>query len=432
MRILVIAPFYLPYNNPRAHRWGVITQAWAAAGHEVHVLTSVGSKDAKNVQLPNIVIHRVGYNAPKEFVNRWSGSEVAQSGGNSESIFSKLFYWMQNNILEKVYWPDSAFIWYFSAKKAVKKLLSEHQFDGIVSVALPFTAHLVGLAAHKITPNIPWVADMGDPFSLHTHWKINNHFLYDGLNKRAENSILAACSILTVTNDATKKRYINQFHKHTDKIKTIYPILSEGIEKTYKLPPIALPKNKIHIGFFGNFYKDIRSPEGLFALLRAAQKQQPDLSQRLEIHLAGDTHRSFKHLFGIYADVMPLLRLYGMLPRAEALHLSASMNQLLLIGFTNDYQLPSKTVDYLYAAKPVVNICYFADEPFRMLFGQQAPVCHILLPPNHAVGTKQVTQFLDFLRTENHASPEQRADFLARFGTQAIAQQYLNLLLRLD
>ncbi len=429
MRILVIAPFFYPYNNPRAHRWSVIIKAWAAMGHQIHVLTSVGPNQPFQDKVhPNIHIHRAGYNAPKEAISHLFGTRVAPSGASSGGFLNRVFYWSQTNILEKIYWPDSAFIWYFSARRAVKAIIAEHSFDGIVSVALPFTAHLVGMTAHNLLPKLPWIADMGDPFTLQSAWQINNHALFSRLNFRSENQVLKACTAMTLTNEVAQKMYLNTFKDHASKLKVIWPTLTEDIVTLYQEEAIPLDNNKIHIGFFGIFYKDIRSPEGLLSLLRKLKQTQPQFASQLQIHLAGDIHQSYSHLFDSYADVLPMLKLHGMLPRTDTVRLSMSMNLLLLIGIATDYQLPSKTIDYMYAAKPVINICYYTDEPFRALFDDFAPLCNIHLPFNHDVTMEHVEQFSTFVLTKHPTPKDRRAEVVAQFGAEAIAKQYLALL----
>lgn len=47
---------------------------------------------------------------------------------------------------KKVYWPDYACLWYFSAVSMARRLITTKGYDAMITVSLPFTSHLVGLS----------------------------------------------------------------------------------------------------------------------------------------------------------------------------------------------------------------------------------------------------------------------------------------------
>ena len=66
MRLLIIAPYYYPYINPRAFRWTAIAEHWAEAGIEVHVVCSKREDWPDYSRHKGVHLHRVGYNSLKE------------------------------------------------------------------------------------------------------------------------------------------------------------------------------------------------------------------------------------------------------------------------------------------------------------------------------------------------------------------------------
>ncbi|MBK6620793.1 MAG: hypothetical protein IPG32_07935 [Saprospirales bacterium] len=72
MRIILLTPYYFPYNNPRAHRWTEIAREWAKRGWEVHVVCSRNREgSAYGAHPEGVWVHPVGFNSLKELVYHW-------------------------------------------------------------------------------------------------------------------------------------------------------------------------------------------------------------------------------------------------------------------------------------------------------------------------------------------------------------------------
>ncbi len=93
--------------------------------------------------------------------------------------------------------PDAAMIWAYRARPVVERAIQEYQPTVLLSSALPASAHMLGLWAHRAT-GLPWVTDFRDPWSEN---ELQPYLPgYRAFNRRREAQVLAASSrILTVS-----------------------------------------------------------------------------------------------------------------------------------------------------------------------------------------------------------------------------------------
>jgi glycosyltransferase involved in cell wall biosynthesis len=303
VRILFITPYYFPYIHPRAHRWTSIAEEWAKNGHDIHVICSQRNDLPKTSIHNKVTIHRTGYNSFKEvFYNFFKTKKRRGEPQSSISKTSKrsrlmtFFVWLNEVSLRKIYFPDDAFVWYFPARKKAIRLLKNQQFDAVVSVSLPFTSQLLGLFCKKKFPEIKWLVDIGDPFSVQFNYPLNNHFLYKKLNLKSEKKVFEYADSISVTTNATKELYCEYFPEFEKKIIVIPPLL-----KTFRLNEeksnldfnLDLDISKIHIGYFGSFLQNIREPDSLLLLLEEAFKVDSNLKDKIQVHFFGDIFETF-------------------------------------------------------------------------------------------------------------------------------------------
>jgi len=93
--------------------------------------------------------------------------------------------------------PDAALVWAYRARPVIRQAIRDYQPAVIFSSALPASAHMLGLWAHRAT-GLPWVTDFRDPWSEN---ELQPYLPgYRALNRRLEARILAASDrILTVS-----------------------------------------------------------------------------------------------------------------------------------------------------------------------------------------------------------------------------------------
>lgn len=462
MKILVVSAWYHPFIHPRAHRWTALAEHWAGEGHEVHVVCSRRRNCPEETVVNGVHVHRAGFDSLKEVFYYYYGGKNGRgrvgAAVEKPGIFTRVATWFYNAVWKKLYFPDDACVWYFPAKKRTRQLLEKQRFDLLVTVSLPFTGHLIGLALIRATTrsrgvNTRWLADIGDPFSIQAN-SLNNSFLYGKISRRLEQKILESADAVTVTTEFTLRKYRKCFgDEAVAKMQVVPPLLHpvpfvSGPEhfphgkRAANLETLKpLNAETIKIGYFGALYAPVRTPDAFLDLLERTFRLRPDLRGRLEIHFYGEIFPEFYKKLSEQAAI----RLHGLRSREEAQAAMQVMDLLLNIGNTTDFQLPSKAVDYLAAGKPVVNLSCADDDPFTAFFktvqlsipatGNKLQVRSLhnelimnLKVKNGRVGEEEVRRWLSWLEAGKKLPDEaERERRIAPFRVEAIAKRYLDL-----
>lgn len=367
MRILIISNYFDPAMNARAFRWGEITRRWSVAGNEVEVISRWMPGSLTYEVKDGVVIHRVG----RGFFEFLRGAREAKfkrshfdrtevkSSGVMEGV-RKFAKRVHDLTWKKIYWPDFGCLWSLSARKKALELFRAKGFDAIVSVAPPFSSHLVAFLSRKKVGEVPWIVDVGDPFCFMLETPVNNMALYSRLNYKAERSIFRSSDYVTVTTAKTAERYRGSFPEFGEKVKVIPPMVSLW-ESEFQERRKNAGLKKVVLAYIGSLVGKIREPDRLLEIIRAAVRLQPDLKGTLELHFFGDVSMCGTN-FERYGDIREMCVFRGMVARNVVPRAMADADILVNIGNATNYQLPSKIVEYIYSGKPIINICSIPDD----------------------------------------------------------------------
>lgn len=358
MRILIVSYWYLPIRNPRSYRWSALAEHWSAAGHHVEVVSGWSPGAARTETLRGVQVHRVGGGLSARLRGRF-GNPVAHPGEPRRTTPpagpAALLTWINNRIWRKIWWPDYACLWYPPALRAARRLLADGGCEGLVTVSDPFTSHLVGLGIARHRPQVRWVMDVGDPFSVQEFTPCNNPGLYRRLNRATDGRAMRSAAAVTLTGAGLLESYRAAFPEEAGKMLIIPPVLSA------EPPPVVAPRifpgdGKLRLVVVGSLYRAVRNPDQLLALF--ARLVETGIGERLELHHFGETG----DCAALFEACRPLLGtrifLHGVVPREQALAAMAEAACLVNIGNATTNQLPSKVVEYAAAGRPIVNLAY--------------------------------------------------------------------------
>jgi hypothetical protein len=377
VRVLIVSCWYAPREHPRALRWSAIAREWAARGARVTVLCAAGAGLPPEEIVAGVQVVRVGR------------GPAAATGGAGET--PRATARLARGTWRALRWPDWACRWYLPARRTARALLAAAPYDRLVSVSDPFTSHLVALAARRAQPRLPWLVDIGDPFSLQEQTPVNNPWLYRGLNRRAEARVLAAASAAAVTVPSLRARYAAAFPAAAPKFAVIPPL--------YAPPPggadvtVFPADGRLRLLWVGTLYRAVRDPRPLFALAR--RLLAGPLGARLELHLMGDAGDCRDLVAAAVRELRGRLVAHGVVPRSTALAAARQAGCLVNIGNATGHQLPSKLAEYAASGRPILNLeGSDADTSREFLAGH--PAC-LSLPAGAAAtqpGAARVEQFL--------------------------------------
>lgn len=438
MNLLIVTYKYAPAVDPRAFRWTAIAEHWAAKGHVVDVICAWEGGLLKEESLNGVRVHRVGGPILHVLRERLTGSSVGKAvekntgqepgkygpgQAKRSTVFSSANY-LINKVVEKVFWPDYAWTWYFPARREAFRLLRSRPYDGVISVSVPFTSHLVGICLKKNIPDIPWIVDIGDPFSFLRDVRVNNFALYERLNFSCERKVLDKADAITVTTQSTMCEYIKYFPTCSGKIRVIPPLFS--ISEDYRGDdPASSDGDKIRLVFVGTLYHAIRNPRCLLSLF--TRLLQSELGDRLEMHIFGSVN-DCGDLFDPYESLIGnKIFLHGTVERRVVYRAMRESNVLVNIGNTTSYQLPSKVVEYASTRKPVLNIVKFGEDSSADFFSSYG-ACMNVIDDGMGIEGEELADIVRFIKNPPVVDPEKHRDFISRYMVDEISGKYEEIL----
>ncbi|MFG0334515.1 MAG: glycosyltransferase, partial [Maioricimonas sp. JB049] len=367
MRLLVVSYTFEPVISPRSFRWGAIVRQWLTAGHEVDVVTARVDGVPDTEQLGPLTIHRCGYARRSTGATQPAPKPSGTAGRSVREALKRATVPIQSIAAKSwraLRWPDYASAWYLPAARQALQLTGNVKYDAMVTVSHPFTSHLVGLRVHRRCA-LPWIVDIGDPFSFSTEMPLNNVRLYRPFNVAIERRVFSRASKVVVTNDRTREIYANTFPGISiDRISTIGPMIDvSAIEEVRGGSPWSDDGDAVRLVFAGNLFNPVRRPQEFLAWMQKVSRAwQRRGGPALHWHLFGDNPESLE-------SVSPELpgqdrfHFHGRVQRDEVATFLQHADVLLNCGNTTDYQLASKIVEYMALSKPIVNVTFNRNDP---------------------------------------------------------------------
>ena len=260
--------------------------------------------------------------------------------------------------------PDTRIGWSLSAIKEGVKIIQNEGIDLIFSSSPPQTNHIIASQlAQKC--DIPWVADLRDPWS-DVFWIASQSFrlsIIDKLDRRIEkNTLNRADHVVTVT-----PSWVRLYQeKITSKISLIYngydPELfknEEGKEGSRdSLPSDSIPvdqsSNTFHILYAGSMSYE-QKPDAFFQAIKRIQEAEKALYDRIQITFMGNYPSFLKKLTTKY-ELGNKVQFTPFASMEEAIAKMKASNMLILVGFGElEYGvIHSKIYDYMASGTPIL------------------------------------------------------------------------------
>ncbi len=439
--VLMISYSYSPHITPRALRWSAIAEYLVAQGIAVHMVCGWDPGSARTETRNGVRVHRIGSAAIETLRSKLLGrtafnidSGPEKRNANPENTANrpvvagaakKLAKSIHDITWKKLYWPDYAVLWYRGALKQAKQLVAEGKHDAFVTIAPPFTGHLVGLALKKNFTGIRWIADSGDPFSFAEFSTMNSEILYARLNKYAEGRVCAMADGLCVTTQETAKIYAELFPVCRGKIEVIPPLLNPDCFRYACNRRETRKDGRIRLLYVGNFHRRLREPATYIHTIDRAITCRPALADRLELHFLGDAGLVAESLKA-YPSVGDLCTFHGRASRNSVMEAMQQADVFVNIGNATSYQLPSKVIEYASFGKPILNFSSTARDSSAAFLSE-----YPLFLTVHGEACEQdgrtVAAFLE-KNAYRRMTDEEVGAFVRPYTVDRIAGQYLSLM----
>lgn len=421
MKLLLVSYWYPPSISPRAFRWAALAEHWVARGWEVDVVAGWSPGLARRETIGGVTVFRPGFHlrgTARSALSRLRGSTApADSGDARARPAGRAARWLYERSAARVYWPDDAGPWIPSATRLARRLVGERRYDALVTVSHPFSAHLVGAIVHGRMWRVPWLADVGDPFSFLVDTPTNNHTLYGALNRAAERGVLRRCTAAAVTVEGARAAYARHFPEAAAKLRVIPPRLAPAEPD----PAPLFPRDgALRLVFSGNLYARVRSPDFCLALFAALRER---MGRRVELHFFGNV-RQCRESFAPHRDGVFV---HGVVDRAHALRALRDADVVVNLGNRTEYQLPSKTVECVASGRPVLNLVAGRGDTSADFFDGYPGALTLVEEPGGPL-PETVARAAAWLAGARPLAPAEVERWIAPHRTPAVAAAYEALL----
>ena len=359
--ILLITYCFSPEQTPRAFKLEMIVNFLTNKGYKVDIFITKYNFMTRPI-LKNVRYYEVRQTLIDNYFNKKLSKSDSYNINNNynncyllriRSIFKKFCSFCYY----KIAWPDSSVIRYFFAKKELKKIINNNQYDCLLSSALPFTSHLLGYYAKKQL-KIKWIAEYGDPFSFNSQPQKN---IFRFLNKYIEKKLIGKMDYIVVPFEGSKEGFLANFpFLKKDKIKIIPQAIPSLHPDPGKIKWDNFVKSKINIVYAGIFYIPFRSPKILLESLVNLRKGNMLTYYKIRIHIFGNIgSKEVREMFSNeYKQLIDenIIILYGETQREVCAFAYRKSDYLLNIANNSKYQLPSKLIEYLSFKKPIISL----------------------------------------------------------------------------
>ena len=255
--------------------------------------------------------------------------------------------------------PDPWVSWLLGAIPAGLQMIRKHQPQILWSTYPMATAHLIGLALHRLT-GIPWVADFRDPMTELdpvTHQRFPTDPRLWKARRWVEKQTLKRCSRAVFVTPGSLRIHRDRYPSLADRMTVIANGYDEENFAAAERSPLAAPvkRDRLLLLHSGVLYPGPdRDPTAFFAAIASLRQQRRISRDSLQVRLRAsgseDYYRQRIREYGL-DDVVSL---EPAIPYQEALAEMLGADGLLIFqGRTSNPAVPAKLYEYLRARRPI-------------------------------------------------------------------------------
>lgn len=256
------------------------------------------------------------------------------------------------------YIPFDEHMWHLPhAFRISRKLVSQHRPDLVLVNADPWSGLWLG---HRLSrwSGIPWIADLRDPWSLHSFKMQLRPAIIRAVIRHYESVFFHSASRVILNTQQCSEAYRVRYAESIDSDRFVF-IRNAFDRDIYHLPQGIKRDDIFSLHYFGSFrvYAD---PDPLFRLLTAFIHKRSLAPSDIELVLYGEQRERDMNL-ARETGLHDYIRLRPSVSARDALvNLHTASALVLLEGPNRKLQLPAKLYDYLACGKPILAI---SDNP---------------------------------------------------------------------
>lgn len=277
-----------------------------------------------------------------------AGVELVRVASPQEWLLTRAAYRLAPPLRDR---PDPASPWIGPAARAANRLASTTRFAGLITFAQPWSDHLIGLRVREST-RLPWVAHFSDPWAdspygppsarTRSRWR------------RWEADVIGAADAVVFVSDETADLVMKKYPPEWRRKAAVVP---PGFEGAVTVPVGGRRPGPLRLTHTGRFYAEGRRPDALIEALARMHARAP-LDAVVRLTLVGPGLTPYRRL-AEKKGLSQVVEIRDRVPPADAAAMAADADVLLVIDAPATGAgvfLPSKLVDYLPHARPILGL----------------------------------------------------------------------------
>ncbi|MDD5334873.1 MAG: hypothetical protein PHS32_14155 [Rhodoferax sp.] len=369
MNILLITCSFYPQNKVSVLRVGQWAKYWALNGHTVTVLTTLKynfngpmgltgniPSSVRIIEIPFLPNWLENIQNRQDQSDRNISSDNNNHGSRIVTFLKKVIRKMRGSVGSLF---DIHDLWVKPASCIGKSLLSNEEFDVIISSYSPPAAHKVAHNLKIFAPKVVWIADFRDLW-------FNNH-------------ILSAKGVFRLIEKAIERRTMKGI---CNAMITVSKPLTKDLQHRYPAIPVFTLENgfdpeefpkwrdliasevdfgsKLKFCYAGTIYHQKRDPTPLFMAVNELIDDGEISAAQIEISFYGDNRSELSRLISASnANKHDVIRINGFVSRDESLAAQRNSDILLFLEWGDPQAagvLTGKLFEYIVSGKPVIAI----------------------------------------------------------------------------
>lgn len=351
LRITIITYNWPPRNAIGTHRPYSWAKSWSRRGATVTVVTARKQNfdaplDLVLPELPGVRVIEVPYGAFKSgSTGRYSGAWLKAAAKGVVRLVRRL-----TGVT-----LDPRMGWYRQALPAVRALALD--CDVAVSTYGPAACHLLGHEMKTANPNLFWVSDYRDL------WSMNHLVDIDARQRRKlraleESKVGRHADLLTTVSRDLAAKLAAAFGENTLVVKNGFDLESELLTLPERKPQPEGAKTPRRIVYTGMLYDKHRDPEPLLEALAQLFDEKVISEGEITVAFFGSRLDAIKPLAGT-ARYGRFIHVAGHVPRDKALAEQSSADLLLILESSSPEArgvITGKVFEYIASGVPIINI----------------------------------------------------------------------------
>lgn len=272
--------------------------------------------------------------------------------------------------------------------EVLRRLHLEKRIDIVVPCVNPFESCMAAIKFKNEFSNVKLVSYMFDTLVDNKSFYRNSTVLkklYLKHHLKAETKLFALSDRVICMKHYAK--CVKKNHTLSNNLFVVeHPLL---IKKDFKI--ISKTEKKIRLVYTGVLYKDIRNPVYILKILTKLFK----LTSEVEVHFygGGDCNRILTEFQKLFPQNFYF---HGVVSGEEAQEAQGKSDALLSLGNSTNFQLPSKTFEYMSMLKPIVHIANNENDlTIDILSKYKTHIIFYESNTDHLTSAKKLLEFLN-------------------------------------